>query len=252
MLLDFQKTQQVFAKRIRQGKKAQCPAGISERRMQVYEDCFHNGIEENIAISFPILKSVIDPKKWERLIRDFYEKHHSKTHLFSEIPQEFLTYIVQEHQGIIKLPFLTELTHYEWMRYALLTASGNAFPCCDENTALQTANNIMKNNSLLTLSPLVEIVAYHYPVHKINPDYMPRELEQGEYFFCVYRNQQGSTNYIEVNAVGCRFLQILKQADLSFDQIIEQTTGFSGGISFSEYQSFLSLLLRKGVVLANI
>ena len=95
MALDFQKQQYAFANRIRQGDQAPCPDGIAEARMQVYQECFFNGISELISNCFPVLHHILQADEWQSLVRTFYATHPAKTPLFYEIPQEFLNYLLQ-------------------------------------------------------------------------------------------------------------------------------------------------------------
>ena len=244
MLLDFQKTQQEFANHIRNGDKKGSPDNIPHERMQVYKDCFFNNIDELLSSCFPILHNIIDAQEWHALIRDYYANHHAQTPLFHEIPQEFLTYLLQEHSNIIDFPFLTELAHYEWMQLMLITAAGKSPEIKKHKDILLEVN--------LAMSDVAEVVAYHYAVHRIKSDYLPKENEKIDTYLCVYRNSHDEINVTELNALSARLLQILKTAPQSGIKCMSQ---IAKEMQYSNTQQFiknnlaiLNHLYEQGVI----
>jgi hypothetical protein len=107
-------------------------------------------------------------------------------------------------------PFLLELAHYEWVELALDIAPDSIDPA-----------GIDPNGDLLAGVPVVSPVAwslgYRFAVHRIGPDFQPERPGPEPTRLVVYRTRQGGVEFLEVNAVTARLLDLLEQND--------QTTG---------------------------
>lgn len=229
MNLSFQKQQHDFAARIRYGREVSCPNGISEERMHVYEECFLNGINELLSNCFPILQHILSHSQWRELIRCFYARHPSKSPLFYEIPEEFLSYLLQEKPMLEKFPFLIELAHYEWMEFVLEMASEMA-----ERPSLQEIN---LHKTKVAVSNLAEIVAYNYAVHRISLNYVPAKNEQKDTYLCVYRDTNDDVKFMELNALSARLLLGLKEKPQS---AIEFMKALAGEANIENPDSFIN------------
>lgn len=144
----------------------------NQNKKSIYPELIYNNFSATIAQAFPVIRSIVSDKKWRALIEDFIKKHKCQTTFFYEIPQEFLQYLNNEYQEDKSLPFLKELAHFEWMELAVElmedTMKDEKFVCC-----------------------------YHYPVHKISPDYLPTKPSKTPYYFLIYRNEQNEVKIIE-------------------------------------------------------
>jgi len=210
MVLDFQKTQQSFASRIRHNNSAPCPDGIDVERMKVYEECFFNGINELLSNAFPVIYEVLTEFEWHSLIKKFYATHHSQSPLFYEIPQEFLEYLIKSNSLVEKYPFIIELAHYEWMELTLDLAIGEIS---------KPDKEIDLDNNKFILSPLAEVIAYNYPVHKIKKNYIPQKKIV---FICIYRNYKYEIKFIELNKLSARILLMLKGNALYINDVMQE------------------------------
>jgi hypothetical protein len=200
---EFIRRQYAFAAHIRDPERAPAPADIEDRRMEIYRELFYNNVESFLSGTFPVLRRIHDDRNWHALARDFFAHHRSRTPLFLEIPREFLNWL--EHERNARpgdLPFLYELAHYEWVELALSVA---------EETPGK--NNVDPEGDLLTgipvLSPLVWQLAYHYPVHRIGPDFLPDRPGATPTFLVVYRDRKDEVGFMEVNPVTKRLLELL-------------------------------------------
>jgi len=210
MVHEFQKIQQHFADRIRHKDNVSCPIGIDNARMQVYEECFFNGISELLSNAFPVINEILTGSEWESLIKNFYAFHHCKSPLFYEVPQEFLEYLINTNSLIEKYPFIIELAHYEWMELALDLAVGEVSKPNEEI-------NLYKNKFIL--SPLAEVVAYNYPVHKIKKGNNPKKEIV---FICIYRNYEYKVKFIELNQLSARILLMFKGKALYINNVMQE------------------------------
>jgi len=209
----FVETQTAFAAHIRDPEHRPPPAGIDERRMAVYRDLFFSNVSSLLETGFPVLRKVLADAHWRSMIRDFLIRHRCHTPLFLELSQEFLEYLGNEREADdADPPFLLELAHYEWVELALSVSDDEADPTlADPNGDLMAGVPVV--------SPLAWNLSYRYPVHRIAPDFQPEASDvsahdQGiaqQTHLLAYRNRQDCVEFMEINAVTQRLLQLLHE-----------------------------------------
>ena len=234
--MDFQALQRRFASHLRNPARHPAPAGIEERRLDIYRDLFFNNVSGFIRQGFPVLHSLLNAGRWERLVRAFFELHACRTPYFLEIPQEFVAFLASGHgaeEG--DPPFLLELAHYEWMEL-VLDASTETLP----DTGFHPDGDLLR--AIPQLSPLHTVLAYHYPVHLICEDYQPQAPLPEPVWLLVYRNRDDVVKFMEINAPTARLLALIDEhpqltgrevvallaGELHFDE--SQLLDFSRGI----------------------
>ena len=196
--------QMEFAAHLRDPDENPAPTGIEDRRLQVYRDLFIGSITSLLSSTFPVLKQLYSDADWRGLVRRFYSTHRSKTPIFMEIPQEFLAYLLQEHEAQPEdPPFLLELAHYEWVELATSID--------DQRVDWDTVNkrgNLMEEPPFP--SPWVQNLAYHYPVHRISTDFRPTEPGTEPTRLVVYRDLNDEVGFLEINPVTARLLELIQ------------------------------------------
>lgn len=200
---DFQALQREFAAHLRNPGTHPAPAGIEERRLDIYRNLFFNNVTGFLRQGFPVLHSLLDSDRWQRLARTFFEHHASQTPYFLEIPQEFVSFLASG-QGSEPgdPPFMLELAHYEWMEL-VLDASTETFP----ETGFHPEGDLLR--AIPELSPLHEILSYHFPVHKICTEFQPREALEQPVWLLVYRDRGDCVRFMEINVPTARLLQLI-------------------------------------------
>jgi uncharacterized protein len=197
--------QRAFAAHIRDPASQPRPAGVEERRMAVYRELVFNNVASLLAANFPVIRGVLDDDRWDGLIRGFFIHHRCATPLFHELGQEFLAYLSEARTGNLRdPPFLLELAHYEWVELALDISDDEPNGVqCDPNGDLMTGHPVV--------SPLAWNLSYRFPVHCIGPAYLPDAPPAEPTRLVVYRTRQGHVEFLEVNAVTQRLLQLLEE-----------------------------------------
>ena len=201
----FQRLQYRFAAHLRHPQKNKAPAGIEDRRLQIYRELFYNNIEDVLANAFPVLRKLTADAPWHRRVRDFYARHQCREPQFYKIAEEFLRYLEQERgEHADDPPFLRELCHYEWVELELSVSDLELTP--------ELAN---PNGDLLEgrpfVSPLAWTLAYDWPVQKISPDFQPKEKPAQPTYLIVNRDRHDDVKFMEVNAVTARLLELLQK-----------------------------------------
>lgn len=215
----FKDHQYAFTAHLRDPENVKAPEGIEDRRMGIYRELLYNNVEGFIAGGFPVLRSIYKDEDWQRLVRDFFARHKSKTPYFLEISQEFLSYLQDEREPQSEDPAgLLELAHYEWVELALHVS--------DESNDM---NEIDANGDLLegrpVLSSLAWPLAYQFPVHEMGPDNLPEQAPEQPSYLVVYRDRTDEVKFMELNPVTARLINLIQNDDsMTGRQAVEQIT----------------------------
>jgi len=153
------------------------------------------------------LRDIYDDDNWHKMVRDFFANHQSTSPYFLEISQEFIDYLQNERQAQPGDPAgLVELAHYEWVELALHVS--------DENISM---DNIDANGDLLSghpvFSPLAWPLVYQFPVHTMGAGNLPEAAPEQPTYLVVYRNRNDKVNFLEINPVTARLINLLQEND---------------------------------------
>lgn len=197
--------QRRFAAHLRDPASVSPPAGIEDRRLQVYRDLFINNLSGLLAGTFPVLRAILGAERWDALVRDFYRQHRCHTPLFLEIPREFLDYLSEERAPAADdPPYLHDLAHYEWVELAL-TVAGEEIA----GVAADPDGDLLRG--VPVISPVAWPLAYRYPVHRISPEWQPAEPPAEPSFYIARRDRDDRVGILHVNAVTLRLVERLQQ-----------------------------------------
>ena len=210
----FQQYQSAFAGHIRNPQLNKRPSGVPARRMKVYNELLYNNLEGFLLACFPVLRKVLGVRKWSKLVRDFFTIHRCHTPFFRQIPDEFVQYLTVERGEQPDDPsFLRELAHYEWVELMLSVSNKEI------NSAL-----IDPHGDLLsarpTLSPLLSLQSYTYPVHRIGPKFKPTREQREDTHFAIVRDADDNVNFILINPISMRLLVLLQSQSLTGEQAL--------------------------------
>lgn len=247
---EFTRLQYEFAAHIRDPEHIPAPGEIDDRRMAIYRELFYNNVEGFLSNTFPVLRKLHEDKQWHAMARDFFAHHHAQTPLFLEIPREFLGWLQNERTAHTDdLPFLYELAHYEWVELALSIS---------EETLNQSGVN--PEGNLLTgipvLSPLAWHIAYHYPVHRIGPDFLPDAPGENPTFLIVYRDAADEVGFLEINPVTKRLLELIsiddnKTGEQLLQAIATELSHPQPEVVVNGGMDILNNLLKKNILLGT-
>ena len=160
VISEYQRVQQQFANYIRDPERNSVPAGIEQRRMDIYKRLFFNNLESFCTKAFKLFRPFVDDGEWNALIRDFMRNHTCTSPYFKDIPIAFVAYLGSSDLLNAKFPFMREMCHLDAMRMQLRLAP-DATQCKDLDVKEQTTR--------IWLSPTVRLLSYEWPVHKLTP-----------------------------------------------------------------------------------
>jgi len=202
MNVDFAAKQREFVAYIRDSENNPPPDDVPLPRIDMYRELLFNNINNFLSSNFPVLRQLFNDGEWCAIARDFYAKHTCISPYFSQIPEEFIAYLKTERNNTNDFPFMLELAHYEWVEMAVAIAK--------EEQPITTSPQEVLGEHTLRLSPLAWPLAYHYPVHKIAPSFLPIEAPAQPTFLIVYRNQLDEVHFLEITPVTYRLLELLQ------------------------------------------
>jgi hypothetical protein len=214
-----------FAAYLRDPDNVAPPADIEPRRLKIYTELFINNVTSLLGSTFPILAEILGEDRWAHLMRDFYREHKSHSPLFPDLPKEFLHYLSDERTADSQTddqpdpPYMSELAHYEWVEAGLMLA--------EDQPPAKTPD---PNGDLLEQTPVISnlawLLSYMWPVHQINAETQPEFPADEPCYFVVYRQVDFKIEFVQLNAVSARLLELLKsQAPLTGRQALEQIAG---------------------------
>jgi len=215
-LPSFQAFQLAFARHIRNPKLHPRPAGVSAQRMGVYNDLLYNNLESFLLACFPVLRLVLGTRKWGKLVRDFFTEHRCHTPFFRQIPDEFIQYL-QSERGDREddPPFMQELAHYEWIELVLGVSNKEA-PLAQ----IDPEGDLVNGHP--ALNPILALLQYQYPVHRIGPKFKPLAPPPQPTYLLVFRTQEFTIEFIELNPVAARLVDLLQYGERSSKQLLDQ------------------------------
>jgi hypothetical protein len=194
-------SQLAMARYLRDPVSAAAPAGVEQRRLDIYRRLVYNNIEGFISGGFPVLRSLYGDDDWHQLVRAFIAGHSCRTPYFLEISQEFIQFLMAGYTPRdCDPPFMAELAHYEWVELALDVAE-------DEPPQGEPPGDVLA--AIPRLSPLAWLLCYQYPVHRIGPAFRPLQPEQPNYLV-VYRNREEAVRFMELNAMAARLVELTR------------------------------------------
>lgn len=197
----FKDRQYAFAAHIRDPQHVAAPEGIEDRRMAVYRKLFFNNLYNLLGTFFPVLRKIHSDADWRRFTRGFMVQHEAQTPYFLQLPEEFLDYLQNEFEPTeTDYPFLVELAHYEYAELALSVSEDEV-----DLTGVDPDGDLLRG--VPVKSAVAWAFAYHYPVHRISPEYLPTESEAAPVYLALYRDRDDGVGFLELNAVTAALLE---------------------------------------------
>ena len=105
--------------------------------------------------------------------------------------------------------------HYEWIELVLSVSNKEA--------ALERINpegDLAKGRP--ALNPVLALLQYQYPVHRIGPEYKPRSVPAQPTYLLVFRDQEFNVSFIELNPVSARLVELLQKSKSSSEKLLEK------------------------------
>ncbi len=239
--LSFQRVQAELSASIRDPQNESGPAGIEQRRLAVYHRLFYNNIERFCAASFKTFRDIVDDEYWHELVRGFIRRHQCTTPFFREIPGEFLEFLASKGQISEDYPYVLELCHFEYLRTELLLAPDDP----------SFGGEIGGLDQQVELSPLVRLLSFQWPVHKIDSNYAETKPPDHPTWIIGFRGPSDNVEFLVSNAHTLRMLEMIREPTTVGQLVQRMSTEF--GMDESRLQertlAALNRFVGSGIVL---
>ncbi|XOV79061.1 MAG: DUF2063 domain-containing protein [Aestuariibacter sp.] len=204
-MTQFRDIQQQFMAHIRNPEDNPGVNGIEDRRLKIYRELFFNNIKGFLSSGFPVLASLYSEHQWESLARGFFKQHQCRSPYFVDISKEFVEFLSNEYElATDDFPFLKELAHYEWLELDLSIR---------KDVISDKIWDGQSEISMVSFSPLAQLVSYTYPVHQISTKFSPQEPLAEPVYLVVHRDVSDAVEFTQVNAVTALLLDLIQQAE---------------------------------------
>lgn len=235
-----------LALHVRDPQRQAPPPGIEARRLAVYRQLFLGNVESLLAGGFAVIRSSLKSQQWQALVHAFYADYRCRTPLFTELAGEFVAYLEAGVGDALQTPpWLAELAHYEWVEGALML-SDLSEPVHDPQGDLL--------DGVPLLSQLAWPLAYHWPVSKIGPDYLPQEAPPEPTLLLARRGADQRVHFSRLAPLAHALLASLQERHCSGRQHLEalaEAIGVDGAAILPQGLALLENLRAQGVVLGT-
>lgn len=180
---------------------------MPEDRLHIYRRLVQNNFTNILGRAFPVLSQVMPAGSWQNLVRQFYQQAVSNTPLFYDIPATFLQFLQQQEK--LQPAYAYELAHFEWAEMAVEISTEDI-----DMTDIEEDADMMSGTP--AISPVLWLLTYQYPVHRIAPDHADVDMGEQPYCYALWRQKDFGLRTESIDAAFFLLLQQMQQhADLT-------------------------------------
>ncbi len=219
--------------------------GVTEGRLHHYRRLVFNIIRESLSTAYPLTKNLLTPKQWEELVKEFFASHDCQSPQVWQMPGELLEYVLEvEHELLTKHKFMKELMEFEWAEVEVYCQK-------DEDLGeVKSKGDWYADQPVL--NPYHQILAFEYPVHRMNAKYITAD-KKGQYYALLYRDSEGKVQFSDLSALHVFILEGLETEEYSVKDI-QLSAGVTFGIEDAKLirektEEFLNHQLESGMIL---
>lgn len=192
--------QSSFTGHLRNPDLVPVPEGLDPRRMEIYSKLIFHNISSLVSEFYPVIYSMTPEEEWDRLIREFFITYRAETPYFPKLAEEFLQFLLGREGANDTPDYFLSLAHYEWLELGLFISE------CE--LPAQILDETKLRNDTLQLCELAIPVAYHYPVHQIQPEW--DEQEQTTYLL-LFRDLDDAVRFFELQPLAYELLKTMQE-----------------------------------------
>jgi hypothetical protein len=213
---EFVRLQRAFARHLRDPARVPPPAGLEERRLAIYRYAVHANVERFLCDNYPRVCAALPAETWAALVEDYRVRHVARAHAFVDLPREFLEFLAHERAAAGDPPFLAELAHFDWLE-TLVGADERRL----DLTGIDPDGDLLAG--VPVANPIMQLVTYRFPVHRIAPDYLPPGPPPEPTRIAAFRAPDNLYGFLDLNGPAWRLLELIVAASgRDGDAIIRQ------------------------------
>lgn len=241
--------QRSFIAYVRNPATAPPPADVPSARMRVYRELLYKNVDGSLSACFPVLKSILGQARWDDLVQRFFAEHRCHTPIYRELPGELLRWFDSAGATLDVPSFARELAHYEWIELALTID-----PARIDDVAVDRHGDLLAG--IPAMSPLVRVLDYAFPVHRLSADYAPTVAPAGRTHLLVYRDRRDDVRFMELNPLTALLLQRMRDHARTGAQMLVEIAQADPGLDAAAVQAggaeVLNDMRARDVVLGTL
>lgn len=244
-LPEYQRVQSEFSNYIRDPASNSLPAGVEQRRMDIYKRLFFNNLASFCAKSFKSFRPFVEEDEWNSLIRGFMREHSCTSPYFKDIPLAFVEYLESSNLKRDEYPFMREMCHLDAMRLQLRLAP-DAQSCENLDIEVHTTH--------ILRSTTVRLLSYEWPVQKITPATWDGKKPTQPTWLIAYRDPHDVVDVLVANVHTFRVLEVLEtpqSLEVLTTQLSEEFSVARGTLA-KKLVPTIQAFNKKGVILTTL
>lgn len=221
--------------------------GARTERLHHYRRLIYNIIDDALENAYPIAKSKMQQEQWREMVDDFIAEHKCQHPQLFRMPGEFVDFVLdQGYAQSFGIPYLNDLLLFEWVEVEVHTMADQLIPEANLNGNF--------THEPLVFLPYIKLVHLHYPIHHLNAVNILEH--EGDYFLLVYRQENGTVQYVELNELTYTILdEMMNYSSPLFEALDPHLATANVKVKNSFFQNallFIQRLHEMGVVLGTI
>jgi uncharacterized protein len=200
MLNDFRQYQFALARHLRDPLSVPAPEGVDEKAAAACTQEMVKHLRDVLEPAFPITQALLGEDIWEHAVRLFLKDAPNHRPWASTTQRAFVDHVC-ESPDMQSLPaWLQDLAHFEWLQNAVNTAPVQ-WPAFD------AAADVMQN--AVVLNPTHVEAAYEWPVHSIDTDHKPDDMQSTH--VSMLRDMNDELHVLESSVFRGQLLDLLRE-----------------------------------------
>jgi hypothetical protein len=216
---------------------------IRPDRLLHYRRLIYNIINDAIESAYPITRSIVSDENWKYMIDCYVTEHPCSNPQLFKMPGEFIDFAQSKaFAETIKLPYLYDLLNFEWIEVEV-----HSMPDVPEQIFSLEGDFIRET---LVFTPYFELLQLEYPIHQLKTTDITKQ--KGNYFMLVYREDNGTVQYLELNLLTHHLVKSMHQHGASLLEVLNpELEGLESAVQdklIDQSQYFIFQLKSKGII----
>ncbi|RFC54591.1 HvfC/BufC N-terminal domain-containing protein [Brumimicrobium aurantiacum] len=193
------------------GEELKDVQAVRPKRLAHYKRLINSIITDALENSFPITKDQLSDENWNLMVEEFITEHKCKNPQLFLMPGELIDFAIQKkYPEKFEVNYLIDLLKFEWVEVEVHSAEDIEFG------DFKMQKDIL--NDPIYFSPYTQILHLNYPLHALKETNISER--KGDFFYMIYRQPNGTVQYIQLNALTTQIAFTLMESDYSFHELM--------------------------------
>lgn len=174
--------------------------GTRQDRLHNYRRLIYTIYWDALSDAYPIAKSILKEDQWDKMVDDFISECACNEPQLFRMPYSLIGFA--EHKSYAEafsLPYLLDLLLFEWIEIEV-----HSMKDLPEKTLLSITK---VEDGHLEFNPYFSLIKLNYPIHQLKKQNI--DQLKGEYFLLIYREKNGTVQYMELNGFTANLIEQL-------------------------------------------